>query len=597
MRCERNIATDLEPRLPTITPLFSHPYIRAMATLIPTTDVESIDNHGERLVATALKACFDNKTLVYHSFPWLRPKQLDNSPRTPLQPGEIDFVVMHPEYGLLVLEVKGGDIELREDGSAVVHKGRAIHTLKESPFTQVHRNYQNLKGLFFEHPYFKPQGGEKRLLPFNSGFAVAFPTHKYTWDLPATDGDPKIVIDATGIDDIEKSIKRALEAWAGGPVRLSPSEADLQHSKEVMQREFRLLPALWRTLEEQEEQLKRLTNEQYHLLGMLNNRRYAAIEGVAGSGKTMVAMHQVERLAKGENGLRTLFVCYNRPLADWLNGQLQPELRETVTIATYHQLCTQWCKKANIPFAPNSVPKEERQDYWDYEAPELLENAATIIPDENKFQAVIVDEGQDFRPTWWDSIEQVFSTREENPYFFVFYDPRQNLFIEKPCLPPSLGDAYILPTNCRNTKRIAHHCAEIIETEIETRPESPQGAKPIIKTTNNLASAIRAACKQVGQWVTPSDGNLRPNQIALLTGPGTDNKQWPDKVGNIPFVEDFDKWRAGEGILRCSWRRFKGLEADAIVLAENQRKDLSSADRYVATSRAKHLLTVVSIQN
>ncbi|MDA8973969.1 hypothetical protein N9F68_00030 [Akkermansiaceae bacterium] len=32
-------------------------------------------------------------------------------------------------------------------------------------------------------------------------------------------------------------------------------------------------------------------------------------------------------------------------------------------------------------------------------------------------------------------------------------------------------------------------------------------------------------------------------------------------------------------------------------IIEKQKKDLSSADRYVATSRAKHLLTVVSIQN
>ena len=78
-----------------------------MATLIPTTDVDSIDNFGERLLATALKDCFDKKTLVYHSFPWLRPKTLEHSPRTPLQPGEIDFVILHPEYGLLVLEVKG----------------------------------------------------------------------------------------------------------------------------------------------------------------------------------------------------------------------------------------------------------------------------------------------------------------------------------------------------------------------------------------------------------------------------------------------------------------------------------------------------------
>jgi hypothetical protein len=120
---------------------------------------------------------------------------------------------------------------------------------------------------------------------------------------------------------------------------------------------------------------------------------------------------------------------------------------------------------------------------------------------------------------------------------------------------------------------------------------------PIIESVPDLASAIRTSCKQVRSWITPSGGNLKPEQIAVLTGPGTDNKQWPERVGNIPFVEDFDKWRAGEGILRCTWRRFKGLEADALVLAENRRKDISQADRYVATSRAKHLLTVVSIKN
>ena len=566
-----------------------------MATLIPTTDVESIDNFGERLVAAALKACFDKKTLVYHSYPWLRPKKLDNSPRTPLQPGEIDFVIIHPEYGLLVLEVKGGDIELRQDGSAVVHKGGTVHTLKESPFTQVQRNYQNLRDLYFEHPHFKRQAGERKLLPFNSGFAVVFPTHRYTWDLPPADGVPQIIIDADGLNDMEKSIKRALEAWAGGAVSLSPSESDLRFSKEVMQREFRLLPALWRTLEEQEEQLNRLTEEQYRLLGMLKNRRKAAIEGVAGSGKTLLAMHLVERLAKGENGLRTLFVCYNRPLADWLNSQLQPELRDRVTIATYHQLCTQWCKKAGIPFAPNSVPKEDRQDYWDYTAPELLEQAAGLIPDGEKFQSIIVDEGQDFRPTWWDSLEKAFCPTEENPYFYVFYDSRQNLFIENPCLPANLGEPFVLPTNCRNTQRIAQHCADIIEAEIETHPNAPQGATPVEHQAKDLDEAIRIATKQVGQWVTPSGGNLRPDQIAVLTGPGTDNNGWPDRVGNTPFVTDFDKWRAGEGVLRCTWRRFKGLEADALVLAENLRKDLSLADRYVATSRAKHLLTIVSI--
>ena len=568
-----------------------------MATFIPKTDTSTIDNYGEKLVAQALETSFDKNTLVYHSYPWLRPKNLDNGSRTPLQPGEIDFVIIHPQLGLLVFEIKGGDWEVEGDEAYVHKEGRRIRA-KESPFTQAHRNYQNLKKLFFEHPHYRPGPGEKKQLPFNSGFAVGFPTHVYRFDLPPTDADPRIIIDSEGLKNIEKSIKQALETWAGGAVTLSLSETDQIKAKEVMQREFRLLPALWRTVEEQEEQLKRLTNEQFKLLEMLCNQHKAAIEGVAGSGKTMLAMHQVERLSKEDGVRRILFVCYNRPLADWLNSQLQDELRDKVKIASYHQLCSDWCKAENISFnPPPRSNREEYRDFWDYNAPALLEQAAATIVNETKFDAVIVDEGQDFLALWWDSLEKVFRPDNNDPYYYVFYDSRQNIYIENPTLPTELGQPFVLPTNCRNTKHIAQHCAAILDAEIPIDPKAPGGTAPIEETVNNLQDAIRIAKKQIGNWITVGrqGGGLRPDQVAILTGPGTDNNQWPEKIGNTPITTDLEKWRAGEGILRCTWRRFKGLEADALVLTQNLRKDLSLADRYVATSRAKHLLTVVSI--
>ena len=63
------------------------------------------------------------------------------------------------------------------------------------------------------------------------------------------------------------------------------------------------------------------------------------------------------------------------------------------------------------------------------------------------------------------------------------------------------------------------------------------------------------------------------------------------------LVKDFDAWRAGRGVLLATHRRFKGLEADAMVLAgvpdAGSSKYYSEADDYVASSRAKHLLEVV----
>jgi hypothetical protein len=113
----------------------------------------------------------------------------------------------------------------------------------------------------------------------------------------------------------------------------------------------------------------------------------------------------------------------------------------------------------------------------------------------------------------------------------------------------------------------------------------------------SLDEAIHMARKQVSKWVAPAGGNLRPDQNAILTGPGTKSENWPDKAGNVAITEDFEEWRAGDAILRSTWARFKGLEADAVVMVEDPSKYSTKANRYVATSRAKHLLTVVRIEN
>lgn len=49
----------------------------------------------------------------------------------------------------------------------------------------------------------------------------------------------------------------------------------------------------------------------------------------------------------------------------------------------------------------------------------------------HKFDAVIVDEGQDFHELWWLSIDGLFRDLTEKRCFYVFYDPRQNLYVNR----------------------------------------------------------------------------------------------------------------------------------------------------------------------
>ena len=97
----------------------------------------------------------------------------------------------------------------------------------------------------------------------------------------------------------------------------------------------------------------------------------------------------------------------------------------------------------------------------------------------------------------------------------------------------------------------------------------------------------------------PGAGGLKPSQVAVLVPSGSDI-DWSVIFKTVPATSDFEKWRADKGVLIAPWRRFKGLEADAIVIVESapESEGLSErANRYVARSRAKHLLTVVQVSS
>jgi len=76
-----------------------------MAKLIADMDPNEIPFDSERLVYLAFRE-LPSGYVVMHSFPWLRPRR--DFANEPLAEGEADFVVLHPELGVLVVEVKGG---------------------------------------------------------------------------------------------------------------------------------------------------------------------------------------------------------------------------------------------------------------------------------------------------------------------------------------------------------------------------------------------------------------------------------------------------------------------------------------------------------
>ena len=558
-----------------------------MARLIPKTDPKNIVNHGERFVVQALLDQLPSDYIVYHSYPWLRPRRHETTNKEFLQPGEADFVILHPQQGLLVLEVKGGAIEFRPGSHSWIRtetwSGRQYEI--QDPFLQAERNKYALRDRIQEHELFCNSGP----LRFTLGHAVVFPDCRYEGVLP-THVQKSILISADDLTTLAKKVTQAYDAWCPVHRPQSLPQVEFDAVLESLSPIFRLTPVLWRTLDDQEERIKRLTDDQARLLAMLQHQERAAIEGVAGSGKTILAMAQAQRFAR--MGRRTLLVCYNRPLADWLRSQLPEQYRNTIVVESYHRLCREMCRIAKLPFPASSF----NQDFWDYEAPELLERAAQVLNDNQRFDAIVVDEGQDFRTFWWLTLEKLYRTGVENGPLYIFYDPKQNIYVENPTLPTDLGRPFVLPTNCRNTRRIAIHCAAIVGIDPAVHDDAPEGTAPREIAVHGVKDIIRQTKQIVQEWCLRDRGGLALNRVAILTP--TNVNKWPETFGHIRLVQEHEEWQSGNGVLLTTHRRFKGLEADAIVLAgmptPGSTPTYSQADHYVACSRAKHLLEIIT---
>lgn len=132
------------------------------------------------------------------------------------------------------------------------------------------------------------------------------------------------------------------------------------------------------------------------------------VTGTAGSGKTQLAVQAMRDAVAA--GKRVLYVCFNRPLADYI-ARIAPA---GATVANYHQLCD-WVARDG-----GYVP--------DFEAPGAFEQlearfAQTPIAERWRFDVLIVDEGQDFHASWAAALERLLAA---DGAWWWLEDPLQN---------------------------------------------------------------------------------------------------------------------------------------------------------------------------
>lgn len=517
---------------------------------------------GECRVYDALAEQLEDDYRVFYSSPWI-----GTAPDGEERDGEADFTIAHPDFGFLVVEVKGGRIEIAQDRLEWFSTDRngIVHRIK-NPVRQARQGKHNLLKNLKKRPEWTPRFIRARhavLLPDTArpgrdlapdmpleifGFSKDMTAlDDWVTDRLAGNGSDESRVEALGLDGI-----RALKAMLADPIVLN----------------FDLRPFVDRDVAE----INALSDEQYWIIeSIANANARVAVSGPAGSGKTVLAAKLVTDAAR--EGKSALLLCYNAPLASHLADRFSDI--ENLTICTFHRFVRRRCETAGIPF------------HGDRLADCLVTALATV---ENRYHTVAVDEGQDFESDWLESLE-LAQVSDNAGAFCVFYDNNQR--IQARCRDYLARVSVVqvpLTRNFRNTKRIFHLSRSFYRgSKVVAIGPTGQDIRWVKASTDvdarqHLASLLGTLTK-VDQ--------IAPRRIAVLCSTQSKAAQLRGDPLLARYRQVAADARDESGLVIDSVRRFKGLESDIVVLFQPESYIDDNEMLYVAITRARALLVVL----
>ena len=548
-----------------------------MPTMFPTPLPEAVTRNpgreAERDVYTALQAQLDEGHLVFYGVAWLAKSKGEGA-----RDGEVDFVVAHPQKGILLLEVKGG--EVCRDGASgrwiSIDRSHHEHDI-DDPYEQVRTSKHALLQKLAEHPAI---GRAWVAL----GHGVVLPASHDPHRPLTPDGPREITVFHEDMARVADCIARMFDYWngqMGGSLR--PTPLLVSTLKDMLAPSFHLRQPLGEVLAEDDRELLRLTEDQFGVLDMLSRQRRVAVSGGAGTGKTVLALEKARRLAA--EGCRVLLTCFNKPLAEFLRRSAGHV--ERLEIANFHEFCWKMAQDAGLPLPePNS---ELPSDFFNTTLPDALFTALDRLPD-RRFDAIVVDEGQDFEENWWPPLELCLADQKDG-ILYVFHDDNQQVYRRVSSFPAGLNEC-VLRDNLRNTRRIHAVTTRFYRGE-PLRAKGPEGREVECIAAETPAAAVREIHRLLHRLVR--EEGVPERDIAVLYGSSVNGPvKRGEKVGT--FFTTTDQVAEPQKVLLDSVKRFKGLERPVVILTgiDHLSPEEENALLYVGLSRARVHLAVVA---
>ncbi len=484
---------------------------------------------------------------------------------------EADLVVLMPDIGILVIEVKGGSVWY-DDGW---WQSRNRKDVQIDPVTQVRGTKYAIRD------YVARDDRWQRRNHVAWGHAVVTPYSSFDAEAEAPDC-PRWALHDRGdqADLYERLILNAKRSWQG---KLAPTQEEVDLVVEILNGRLHTSYDVNADSEDRAAEAERLTQEQATLLKVTRLLHRVEVRGGAGSGKTVLALQQARELTRGQPGerrsQRVALLCYSIGLAEYLKREVAgwPRKQRPAFVGTFHEFGRQW-----------GAPDGDREDgvFWEETLPALMGELASGLTDKQRYDAVVVDEAQDFAESWWRPVLKSL-VDEVDGGLYVYSDENQRIF-ERFGRPPVQLVPLVLDHNLRNTKQI-HDCfGPLAPSRMYARGGEGAAVRFVAAAAHE---ALTAADDEVDALI---DAGWNPESIALLTT----GRRHPEQQAQTERHGQVGYWRSfwdGEDVFYGHVLGSKGLERRAVVLCLNEtgERDRARERLYVGMSRATDMLVVV----
>ena len=500
---------------------------------------------------------------------------------------EIDFLVIHPVLGLVIVEVKGKVVQPEGDHWVRKLEGGRTERMDETPGEQLNsQQYALLHFLQSQNIGHVPQITR----------VLAVPTlnlredQSLGPDLPACRiltrsklAQPFVSLrSAVSGGSPWDAWRQSQNAWAH---RIRPDT--LERLLEALRPTTLPPPPLSEILAAegrvQDERCQFLLD---HLASNFSRGGRFHITGGPGSGKSLLARN-VARIWASE-GRRVLVIAFNRALTYATQCALADlQERGLALVSTYHDLAL------NLLHDAGRAPiMEDTQQFFMERLPQALKDhlSGPAAGERAPWDAVIVDEAQDLEPEWIRPLFSLLRHPDQDPVLLL-EDPAQSLYR---AAQHQVGQPWRLDLSLRQHPAIRRATC-LAFPSCGWEPTS-DGTEDVVRFVKSDPKTWRRDLETVlGDLAKES---ILPHQVMILSPhrAGTLGLKDDQPVGLWPLNTVPDWWEdeKATSVRFGTVHAFKGLESDVVVyLAPAYRHKDRDRLAYTAYSRARHRLIVL----